>query len=85
MILTLIEMGARVDAKDPETGHTPLIIAVQHECRSVIVALLSFGADIHITANNGKSALDIARQMDNPKIVKLLEDAHRANQDYKKH
>lgn len=84
VILTLIEMGARVDAKDPETGHTPLIIAVQNSCRSVIVALLSFGADIHAMANNGKSALDIARQMDKPEIVALLEEAHRANQDYKK-
>lgn len=84
VILTLIDMGARVDAPDPEMGHTPLIIAVEHQCRSVLVALLSHGADINVRANNGKSALDIARQKDQDEIAKLLQEAHRAYQDYDK-
>lgn len=84
VILTLIDMGARVDAPDPETGHTPLIIAVEHGCRSVLVALLSHGADVNARANNGKSALDIAQQKDTGEIAKLLEDAHQAYHDYDK-
>ncbi len=82
VVMTLIDMGARPDAKDPQTGRTPLMLAVEYGCRGVIVALLSHGADIHVQANNGKSALDLARQKGLGEIVALLEEVHRVNQDY---
>ncbi len=82
VVLTLIDMGARPDAKDPQTGRTPLMIAVDNGCRGVIVALLSHGADIHTRANNGKSVLDLAREKGQSEIVDLLERAHQANQEY---
>ena len=82
VVLTLIKMGACVDDKDPETGRTPLMVAVEYGCRSVIVALLSHGADIHITANNGKSALDIARDKGLTGIADLLTETHRVNQSF---
>ena len=85
VIMTLIDMGARVDAKDLETGRTPLMLAVEYECRSNVVALLSHGADIHIKANNGKSALEMARAKGLNEVVELLTDTHRVNQDYRPH
>lgn len=81
--LTLINMGASPDGKDPETGRTPLMVAVEYGCRSMVVALLSHGADIHIKANNGKSALDIANTKGLPEIAELLADTHKANQEYR--
>lgn len=82
VVLTLIDMGARPDAKDPQTGRTPLMIAVDNGCRGVIVALLSHGADIHIRANNGKSAPELAREKGQSEIADLLERAHQANQEH---
>ncbi|MGI4789936.1 MAG: ankyrin repeat domain-containing protein, partial [Janthinobacterium lividum] len=60
LIPSLIKMGVDVNAQDPETGRTALMIAVNYECRSVIALLLSHQVDIHIKANNGRSAVDIA-------------------------
>ena len=82
IIMTLIDMGAGVNAKDPETGRTPLMLAIEYECRSNIVALLSHGADIHIKANNGKSALELAQAKGLDEIAELLTDTHRINKDY---
>ena len=83
IIMTLIDMGASVNAKDPQTGRTALMLAVEYECRSNIVALLSHGADIHIKANNGKSALELAQEKGLNEIAELLTDTHRVNQDYR--
>ena len=81
--LTLIKMGADVDDKDPETGRTPLMVAVDYGCRSIVVALLSHGADIHIRANNGKSALELAREKGLTEIADLLQETYKANQSYR--
>jgi ankyrin repeat protein len=82
LIEALLKMGVNVDAQDPETGRTALIIAVDYCCRGVIVDLLSHRADVHIKANNGNSAVDIARAKGQTEIVTLLEKTHQANQDY---
>jgi undecaprenyl pyrophosphate synthase len=81
--LLLIDMGAGVDEKDPETGRTPLMVAVDYGCRTTVVALLSHGADIHIKANNGKSALDLARDKGLTEIANLLVGTHQVNQAYR--
>ena len=80
--LTLIKMGASVNAKDPETGRTPLMVAVAYQCRAMVVVLLSHNADIHATANNGKSALDIAYENGLQEMEVLLLEGHRANQEF---
>jgi ankyrin repeat protein len=81
--LLLIDMGADVDDKDTETGRTPLMVAVDYGCHSTVVALLSHGSDVHLKANNGKSALDIAREKGQTEIADLLAEAHRVNQAYR--
>lgn len=82
IIMALIDMGANVDARDPATGRTALMLAVEYDCRSNIVALLTHGADVHIQAKNGKSALEMARAKGLDEIAELLKDTHRANQSY---
>jgi len=82
VIMTLIDMGAGVDARDPATGRTALMLAVEYDCRSNVVALLSHGANIHIQANNGKSALEMARAKGLDEVAELLKDTDRVNQSY---
>ena len=82
IIMALIDMGAKVDAGDPATGRTALMLAVEYDCRSNIVALLTHGADVHIQAKNGKSALEVARAKGLDEIAELLKDTHLANQNY---
>jgi len=84
LVEPLVKMGVNVNAQDPETGRTALMIAVNYGCRSVIVSLLSYHADVHIKANNGRSAVDIAHTKGQPEIVALLEDVHQVNEDHRK-
>ena len=85
IIMALIDMGAKVNAQDPQTGRTPLMLAVEYECRSNVTALLSYGADIHIKANNGKSALEMARAKGLDEVAELLTDTDRINRAYRTH
>ena len=73
IIMTLIGMGARVDAPDPQTGRTPLMLAVTYGYRSNVVALMSHGADVHLKDKSGKSALDMAREQGLDGPADLLE------------
>ena len=82
VVLTLIKMGAAPDGRDPETGHIPLMVAVDYGCRAIVVALLSHEADINLRANNDKSALDLAREKGRAEIERLLLEGHQANQEY---
>lgn len=41
---------------------------------NIVKALLKAGADIDITNHDGKTAIDFARNANNPEMVKLLED-----------
>ncbi len=85
IIMTLIDLGANVNAPDPETGRTPLILAVDYDCRSNIKALLAYGADIHIKADNGRSALDMALMRGQEEISDLLADIHRVKRNNHAH
>ncbi len=80
----LVKMGVNVNAEDPETGRTALMIAVNYDHRSAVVSLLSHRADIHIKANNGRSAVDIAKTKGQTDLVALMEEVHQANEDYRK-
>ena len=61
----LLERGADVDRRDPDTGRTPLHVAVgagtHGDAPEVVRLLLAAGADVHATTNDGASALDITR------------------------
>jgi ankyrin repeat protein len=65
LVRVLLEAGARVDRRDPDTGRTPLHEAVAAgpggDAPEVVRLLLAAGADVDATTNDGASALDIGR------------------------
>jgi ankyrin repeat protein len=65
LVELLLDAGADVDRRDPDTGRTPLHAAVaagpDGDTPDVVRILLKAGADVHATTNDGASALDIIR------------------------
>jgi ankyrin repeat protein len=65
LVKLLIDAGADVDRRDPETGRAPLHAAVTAgpggDSHEIVTILLAAGADINATTNDGASALDISR------------------------
>ena len=65
MVRLLLEAGADVDRREPDTGRTPLHAAVSGtssgDAPEVVRVLLAAGADVDATTNDGASALDISR------------------------
>lgn len=84
LIEQLVKMGVNVNAQDPETGRTALMIAVNYDHRSAAVSLLSYGANIHIKAHNGRSAVDIAETKGQADLAALMREVHQANEEYRK-
>lgn len=74
-IITLLEEGAEVDVKD-KAGNTPLMYTARNRdnvSRSYADLLFSFGDPLPDAVNNeGKTALEIATDLDNENMVKFL-------------
>ena len=71
VVSVLLEQGADIN-KGTNEGATPLYMASQEGHVDVVRVLLEQGADITKTWNN-KTPLQIARQMNHPEIITLLE------------
>lgn len=69
--LLLIQHGADVNAANFK-GWTPLFSASSPELTRT---LLQHGADINVRNKEGKTALEVARQYNNPAVVAILEEA----------
>lgn len=65
LVRLLLDAGAEVDRRDPDTGRTPLHTAVAAgstgDSPEIVRLLLDAGADVDATTHDGASALDISR------------------------
>jgi ankyrin repeat protein len=73
IVKLLIENGADVNAANA-WNITPLLYAVVCRYHDIAQELLDSGADPGAKANNGKTAVEIARLVKEEKLVKLLTD-----------
>jgi len=64
-----------VNAKAPTGGYTPMMRAVRFRSPKTVEYLLSKGADVKVTTRRGESAMDWAKQVNNPQIIAMLEKA----------
>ena len=63
---------ADVNAKDGY-GNTALMMAALYEYENIVRMLIAAGADVNLWNNGSKTALNIARDKNNPVIIELLE------------
>jgi ankyrin repeat protein len=72
VIIELLDHGANIDARERESGATPLMLAVSMDRVPAARVLLIRGANPKIADDAGNTALDRALKVDDPDLVKLL-------------
>jgi len=80
IIKYLIEKGAKINARDKK-GNTALHFAAMRGNADAASALLKRNADVTIKNNEGKSALDLAKENKFDAIVKLITTKEYLNED----
>jgi ankyrin repeat protein len=68
----LLDRGAQIDARELQSGATPLMLAASLGRLEAILVLLQRGANTSLRDNNGHSALDRARETENPAAIRAL-------------
>ena len=67
--------GTPSDVPNPESGITPLMVAIQEGFPAIVIALLERGADVNFTTSDGYTPLHLAAQpwwQENTEIVEIL-------------
>lgn len=65
--------GIRLNVRDEE-GRTPMLVACEYGNTRIVRRLLMKGANRHIKNNEGKKAIDVARDQAFGSLVKILDD-----------
>jgi uncharacterized protein len=68
----LLDRGADINAREIETGATPLMLAASLNQLDAVAELLKHGANLELRDRDGQSALDHARDAESVDIVALL-------------
>ena len=68
----LIAKGADLNAKDDKYGRTPLRSAAIYDHKEIAEILIAEGANVNAKDERGKTPLDLAIQVKNPKTAALL-------------
>ena len=71
----LMARGVSPDKKDrnPISERTPLMRAAVSDKPSLVEAFVACGADLSLTDEKGRTALDLARQLKNARVLEILE------------
>lgn len=72
IVLTLLQAGAEVDARDLTTEATPLHLAALYGREAIAAILIAKGANINAQMKFGITPLLVATQFKNPQMVQLL-------------
>lgn len=73
VIKLLLDHGARIDAQDKDSAATPLMMAASLGRSGAVAILLQRGANANLRDRFGRTALDRARQLEDPATIRLLE------------
>ncbi len=68
----LIERGADTEQRNA-AGDTPLVIAIRQDNHRLAAHLVNQGADVNVKTADGRSALELARELRLPELVSLLQ------------
>ena len=68
----LLENGANANLVDRELGLSPLMVAVASRNPELVSELVAYGGDPHETSPGGISAIDLARELDDPALIAAL-------------
>ena len=68
----LTERGADLEKRN-SAGDTPLLIAIRQDNHRLATQLVNTGADVDVVAADGRSALALARELQLPELVSLLQ------------
>ena len=68
----LIEAGADLEQRSGD-GDTALLITIRQDNHRLATHLVNRGAEVNVKAADGRSALDLARQLGYPELISLLQ------------
>ncbi|RYE16979.1 MAG: hypothetical protein EOP45_16575 [Sphingobacteriaceae bacterium] len=72
LVKCIIEQGSYINRGNDDEDYTALHIAAHKGHASVVQLLLDDGANSHLESNNGNTALDLAKQQNCTRVIRLL-------------
>jgi len=72
VVALMLDQGAAIDARAPN-GNTALMMAVRHGTEDSVTLLVQRGADRKARNDRNEGAADLARALDKPWLLKIIE------------